>query len=256
MSKLDQLLHDMSVVFGRTTSLRRLPGLLAPRLAVVLPVAEVETVRRLPGAAEVAICTYAPKSERQWEGRRSARFLDRRRVLAPKFVDGELARVAVVAIHAKLEIPVGKVGLLSVALETDISVELGSPEATRWFVEALDQHCRRLGQLLELAERCREAHHRAHAEEHRNIDGVDDAPISDATEILVTRESGPVTDIPVMRLDTAVAQCIRAALSHTRGKIYGPGGAAAVLGVKPSTLQSKMLKLGVDRAEFVRASPG
>jgi hypothetical protein len=36
-------------------------------------------------------------------------------------------------------------------------------------------------------------------------------------------------------------------LQVTRGRIYGPGGAAEILGLKPSTLQSKMKKLGVKR---------
>jgi transcriptional regulator with GAF, ATPase, and Fis domain len=38
-------------------------------------------------------------------------------------------------------------------------------------------------------------------------------------------------------------------LSLTRGRVYGPGGAAALLGLKPSTLQSRMKKLGVARLE-------
>jgi formate hydrogenlyase transcriptional activator len=36
-------------------------------------------------------------------------------------------------------------------------------------------------------------------------------------------------------------------LGHTRGRVYGAGGAAEILGMKPSTLQSKMKKLGLDR---------
>ena len=36
----------------------------------------------------------------------------------------------------------------------------------------------------------------------------------------------------------------------TRGKIYGPNGAAARLGLKPATLQSKMQKLGIRRQTF------
>ena len=40
------------------------------------------------------------------------------------------------------------------------------------------------------------------------------------------------------------------ALRETRGKIYGPNGAAALLGLKPSTLQSKMVRLGIDRGDF------
>lgn len=37
-------------------------------------------------------------------------------------------------------------------------------------------------------------------------------------------------------------------LDHTGGKLYGKGGAAELLGLKPSTLQSRMQKLGVVRA--------
>jgi transcriptional regulator with GAF, ATPase, and Fis domain len=36
-------------------------------------------------------------------------------------------------------------------------------------------------------------------------------------------------------------------LEWTGGKIYGPGGAAERLGLRPSTLQSRMKKLGLDR---------
>jgi transcriptional regulator with GAF, ATPase, and Fis domain len=54
-------------------------------------------------------------------------------------------------------------------------------------------------------------------------------------------------------VDFAAAQreAIAHALTLARGKIYGPGGAAELLGLKPSTLQSKMRKLGLDRARFV-----
>ncbi|MDF1661491.1 MAG: sigma-54 dependent transcriptional regulator, partial [Planctomycetota bacterium] len=40
---------------------------------------------------------------------------------------------------------------------------------------------------------------------------------------------------------------IRQVLDKTRGKIYGPGGAGEILGLKPSTLQSRMKKLGLTR---------
>jgi transcriptional regulator with GAF, ATPase, and Fis domain len=36
-----------------------------------------------------------------------------------------------------------------------------------------------------------------------------------------------------------------AALKHAGGRIYGPNGAAELLGVKPSTLQSRLRALGV-----------
>ncbi|MEW6071744.1 MAG: sigma 54-interacting transcriptional regulator [Planctomycetota bacterium] len=41
---------------------------------------------------------------------------------------------------------------------------------------------------------------------------------------------------------------IERALRHTRGKLYGPGGAAHVLGLHPSTLRSRMRKLGLGGA--------
>lgn len=51
--------------------------------------------------------------------------------------------------------------------------------------------------------------------------------------------------------DAAVRQTIESTLRTTRGKIYGHDGAAARLGLKPGTLQSKMRKLGIARARFV-----
>jgi formate hydrogenlyase transcriptional activator len=42
---------------------------------------------------------------------------------------------------------------------------------------------------------------------------------------------------------------IRDTLLRTKGKLYGTDGAAALLGLKPSTLQSRMKKLGVSRVE-------
>ncbi len=47
-------------------------------------------------------------------------------------------------------------------------------------------------------------------------------------------------------------RCIEAALTVCGGKIYGPGGAAERLALKPGTLQSKMRKLGIERRAFVR----
>jgi transcriptional regulator with GAF, ATPase, and Fis domain len=44
---------------------------------------------------------------------------------------------------------------------------------------------------------------------------------------------------------------IEDALRAVRGKIYGSDGAAARLGLKPGTLQSKMRKLGIQRGDFV-----
>ena len=37
------------------------------------------------------------------------------------------------------------------------------------------------------------------------------------------------------------------ALAKTRGKIYGPDGAAALLGLKPTTLSSKVHRMGLKK---------
>jgi len=52
-------------------------------------------------------------------------------------------------------------------------------------------------------------------------------------------------------LETAVREHIIAALRTAGGKIYGPGGAAELLDMKPSTLQSRMKRLGIDKNDFV-----
>ena len=46
-------------------------------------------------------------------------------------------------------------------------------------------------------------------------------------------------------LDEAVKIHIGRALKVTGGKIYGKTGAARLLGLKPTTLQSRMKKLGI-----------
>ena len=53
----------------------------------------------------------------------------------------------------------------------------------------------------------------------------------------------------VPRFDEAVREHLIHVLEMTRGKIYGPGGAAEMLGLKPSTLQAKLKKLGLNRRE-------
>jgi transcriptional regulator with GAF, ATPase, and Fis domain len=47
-------------------------------------------------------------------------------------------------------------------------------------------------------------------------------------------------------LDAVVTQHIRRVLSKTKGKVNGPDGAAAFLGVNPSTLRNRMKKLRID----------
>ena len=57
--------------------------------------------------------------------------------------------------------------------------------------------------------------------------------------------SGSETELPT--LESVEAQHIRRALEKTGAVIEGPGGAAALLGLKPSTLRFRIKRLGVKR---------
>lgn len=66
------------------------------------------------------------------------------------------------------------------------------------------------------------------------------------------RSSGslkPGSDDSVKTWDDVSRDLIRAALEHSGGKLGGPGGAAELLGVKPTTLRSRMEKLGLRRTQ-------
>jgi transcriptional regulator with GAF, ATPase, and Fis domain len=56
---------------------------------------------------------------------------------------------------------------------------------------------------------------------------------------------GQSRDEPLVSLDEMNAQYIRRALDKAGGKIYGPGGAAQILNINPSTLRKRMNKLGI-----------
>ena len=49
----------------------------------------------------------------------------------------------------------------------------------------------------------------------------------------------------LLRLDQVDSQHIRQALEISRGRISGPNGAARILGINPSTLRNRMIKLGI-----------
>jgi hydrogenase-4 transcriptional activator len=55
-----------------------------------------------------------------------------------------------------------------------------------------------------------------------------------------------------LRLDHAMAEHIAEVLRQTGGKIHGPGGAAALLGVNESTLRNRMNRLGVSYGRRAR----
>jgi transcriptional regulator with GAF, ATPase, and Fis domain len=64
-----------------------------------------------------------------------------------------------------------------------------------------------------------------------------------------------VSPLPIATLADAERQHIERVLAHTGGKVYGEGGAAKILGLKPSTLQSRMRKLGLRRVISNGGSP-
>ena len=58
----------------------------------------------------------------------------------------------------------------------------------------------------------------------------------------------PAVEARSERLETVEARHIEAVLDRTAGRIKGPGGAAQRLGLHPSTLYSRMKKLGISRS--------
>ncbi len=82
----------------------------------------------------------------------------------------------------------------------------------------------------------------------------------DLQDVLAER-LGPSADPPAPPGDTPAPtgglkaierQAILQALAASSGKVYGPGGAAERLGLKPTTLQSRMKKLAISRVQAFR----
>lgn len=65
------------------------------------------------------------------------------------------------------------------------------------------------------------------------------------TPVMETPAAGaaPILPPPVLTLEQAERAALQAALTAARGKVYGTDGAAALLGIPPSTLQHRMRKL-------------
>jgi transcriptional regulator with GAF, ATPase, and Fis domain len=60
-------------------------------------------------------------------------------------------------------------------------------------------------------------------------------------------EDSATTSQPLLTLEEHERQYIQSMLEHTKWVIRGDGGAATLLGMKPSTLYSRMKKLGIER---------
>lgn len=72
-------------------------------------------------------------------------------------------------------------------------------------------------------------------------------------EMWFSRESVPTqaANRPLSKVpDARVKEMIEAALTETRGRVSGPFGAAAKLGMSPSTLESKIRKLKINKHRF------
>ncbi|MCP4675243.1 MAG: sigma-54-dependent Fis family transcriptional regulator [Deltaproteobacteria bacterium] len=78
-----------------------------------------------------------------------------------------------------------------------------------------------------------------HRDEPLRFDDLSGGPSLPAKPELVA------ADGHALELDTVAAQHIQHVLNITGGKIHGPGGAGEFLGVNPSTLRSKIRKLGI-----------
>jgi transcriptional regulator with GAF, ATPase, and Fis domain len=68
------------------------------------------------------------------------------------------------------------------------------------------------------------------------------------------RVGPPAAEMDAGTLDAAMKRHIEGALRETAGRIEGPAGAAARLGVNPHTLRGRMRRLGIDPAAFRRGS--
>jgi formate hydrogenlyase transcriptional activator len=65
----------------------------------------------------------------------------------------------------------------------------------------------------------------------------------------------PPAVTPVEAPPISARQRIEAALAASRGRVSGPDGAAEALGVAPSTLESRIQRLGIDKHSFRRSRP-
>lgn len=247
MEGLAELVIDISVVFSDH---RDLPTLLPPLVAALagpLPLVEGQVIALDEAGESADIVACAPKRSRIWTGQRSARFFARCVVDGPRWAtELEPARVAFDELRSRLDVPVGPAGMLSLGFSVDMQRE---HEITDILVKVLEGQCRRLGELDQAGRELRAA--------QRNIVEKSEAgaretaePADPDTDMKMELLSSDATDISVVSFDAAVTRCIATALSHTHGRIYGEGGAAQLLGLKPSTLQSKMRKLGIERAHF------
>ena len=78
-----------------------------------------------------------------------------------------------------------------------------------------------------------------------------DLPIDAPKEALVAHVHSELDVVADAEMQRRVAANLEGALSRTHGQIYGPNGAAALLGLKPTTLASRIERLGLASGKLV-----
>ena len=78
--------------------------------------------------------------------------------------------------------------------------------------------------------------------------GLTEAPVIVLPELTAgaPRPAAPAEAAPPREFAVEMRELLTRALVATGGRIYGPEGAAALLGLKPTTLQGKLKKYGVE----------
>ena len=72
-----------------------------------------------------------------------------------------------------------------------------------------------------------------------------DLPAGSAPALAPAAAVAPRGDVELITIDEVQRRHIRDVLAATGGRVYGEKGAAKILGLKPSTLQSRMKRLGM-----------
>jgi hypothetical protein len=225
------LLHDLALAFSANSGLRRLVVGLGQALARHLPIVELELAQRR-GTDRAVLLVVAPDSGRRWSGERSIRVLEPMRAELGRLVrcEDEVGRVGLDPIAGRLRLALGE-HLLGVAFSRSALDRLEQADATAMLIAVLDAHTRRSTWLLRTAAASQRAYRKLR--------------VPAAALVVAAEPSAAIGDFA-----QAQREAIANALRITSGRIYGQGGAAELLGLKPSTLQSKMRKLGLDRGAF------
>lgn len=237
------LFHDLALAFGAKTGLPSLAVELGLAIRRHLPIVEVELARQRD-TDRALLLVIDPESGRRWTGERSIRALEPMRAELGRLVacEDEVGRVGLEPIAGRLRLGLDR-HVLGIAFSRR-SLDALVGEARVQLLAVLAAHARQTSVLIRTASCSRRAHQRLREP---------GPPTSERSSEPAPPEPAPrertSSEVPVFA--DAQRDAIARALATTKGKIYGSGGAAELLGLKPSTLQSKMRKLGLDRTSFV-----